>query len=222
MRLHTLKQSLTKATKPVLEANTTPTEKEKLEGWFVIDTIKGPITKEQLEGWLKEVSVQPNQYSVTNGRLDINTSLDLTNENFPSIPIPLGTINGSFNASNDALQSFQNFPTKVTGDFFVFDTNIPTLEGLNIEVGGNIDLAHNEQLNDFRKIHKHITKMKGEFVFEAEHVITGGLGIILIEGIQEIISGNDTIDKVLNEHMDDPMECQELLIEAGMANFARV
>lgn len=192
----------------------------------VIDSVEGPITQEQLEEWLEEYDIDVDEYAVVKGHLNIHTdfSLDVNDKLVSQLPVQFGYVHGDFNASIKSLTTFNNFPTEVEDGFFCYDTQVASFEGLNLRCGGNVDLIMNSKLHDFTGIHKHIRKMNGLFKFDLEHVQSGGLGILLIDGVKKIHCGDNNIDKIFNKYLKkgQVFEAQEHLIDAGYAYLARV
>ena len=201
-------------------------EMAKKAGSGVIDSVQGPITQEELDGWLEEYGIEPDEVSISDGRLNVDLDFDLNDaeDMIKVVPIPLGKIDGDFNGSVQSLQTFTNFPIYVEDGFFCFDTEISSFEGLNITCGGDIDLSLNKKLNNIRGIHKHIRKMNGRLKIDLEYINNGGLGMLLIDGVKQIITGDANIDKILNKHLKkgQVFEAQEQLIDGGYAYLARV
>ena len=196
------------------------------KGETVIDSVEGPITAEQLEQWLEEYEIDFDEYNISNGRLniDIDFGLDAGEKAITQIPVPLGQIDGDFNASVDTLTSFNNTPLEVNGHFFCYDTQISSFEGLNIACNGKVDLSMNRHLQSLRGVHKYIRKMKGPFKFDLEYVQEGGLGLMLIEGITSIDCGDKNINDIFNKYLKKGLvfEAQEHLIDGGYAYLARL
>lgn len=214
MRLEEFQKINEMATKQAMEKKSKP----------VIDSVEGPITADALEQWLGKFDVDVDEYNITDGRLNIHVDFSLDEASINQIPIPLGRISGDFNASVNTLTTFNNFPTHVDDHFFCYDTQISSFENLNIQCGGSVDLLMNRNLNDFRGVHKHITKMNGTFKFDLEHVHVGGLGIMLIDGIKQIDCGDKNINDIFNKYLKSGQvfEAQEHLIDGGYAYLARV
>ena len=111
----------------------------------VVNSIEGPISKEQLEEWLEEYDIDFDEYTITDGKVNILTTMDLdaSDELITQIPVPLGEVDGDLNASVKSLTSFNNFPHTVKEGFFCYDTNISSFDQLEVSVGGDIDLLMN-------------------------------------------------------------------------------
>lgn len=192
----------------------------------VVDSIEGPISKEQLEEWLEEYDIDFDEYTITNGKVNILATLDLdaSDELITQIPVPLGEIDGDLNASVKSLSSFNNFPHAVTEGFFCYDTNIASFDQLEISVGGDVDLLMNPKLVDFRGIHRHIKQMNGVLRFNIDNVKNGGVGVLLIKGVKEIDTGNKDMNKIFNKYLKnrDIFDAQEHFIDAGAVHLARI
>jgi hypothetical protein len=193
-----------------------------------VKSIKGVITHEELAEWLEEeFDIDESEFEIIGGKVNIlGGDLSFDNQDFSTIPIPLGSIKGDLNASIPTIQSFKNFPHEVGGHFFAYDTQISQLKGLSVSVGGSVEMTMNEYLKDYTGIYRHIHKMNGTFLFDIEHVKRGGLGVMLINGVKEIKSGDPDVDKIFNKYLKggkgDVFDVQEELIDAGFAKYARV
>ena len=189
-----------------------------------LDTDGETITKKELEQWLSSFDIAPNQYSIVNGRLNIDSDINFNFSDFVYIPVPFGTIKGSFHASIVSLESFKNFPTKVERSLFADDTDISSFEGLDVSVGHMLDLSSNDLLTDLRGIHKHINYVGHTLRIDIDHVTHGGLGILMIKGLKHVLTRNTEVDDILNKYLGtkDILAAQEELIDAGFNHIARI
>ncbi len=192
----------------------------------VIDSVVGPISKEQLEEWLDDVGFDLGslKYTIKNGKINIQGNFYLDDEEITHIPVPFGTVSGSFQANIETLKSFENFPELILGNLYAYDTNIESFEGLHTEVAGGVDFTMNEKLTDWVGIYKHLIIVGDKIKFDVDFVKRGGLGILLIKGVQEVSSGNSEVDAIFNKYLKgdrNVLDCQEELIDAGFAHLAR-
>ncbi len=116
-------------------------------------------------------------------------------------------VRGTYNCSENELTSLEGSPEWVNS--ISFCTNcISSLKGISdiiIHIGSYIDLSHNP-------------------------IKEGGIGLLLIEGLQEIIcyhtgefeQAAKIISKYLKLGYDGILDCQEELIDAGLERFAKL
>jgi len=187
----------------------------------------GGITKQQLEAWLKDVGVKPDEYSVVDGKLNIKTSVMITEHEYTKLPVPFGKVEGDFEVAIPTLESFKNFPSKIGGNLTVYYSRIQNFEELDVTVGGGVLLSKNNELMDYRKVQKHIREVgSGVSVDSLDENTMGGLGFLLIKGIQYIqVTSNSKIEEIMNKHFKedaDLLEVQEELIDSGFKKVARI
>jgi hypothetical protein len=189
-------------------------------------TSSSNITRPQLESWLKDIDVAPDQYEVVNGRLNIKTSVHIVDQEYTQLPLPFGKVDGDFEIIMQTLKTFKNFPTEVKGDLLVMHTEVETCDDLDIKVGGSVYLSTNNKLKNFRKVHKHIRSVGAEVKVDLDHKSDGGLGLLLISGIQKLrVLDNMKVDDIMDTHFSkdaDLLDIQEELIDAGFKNIARI
>ena len=131
------------------------------------------------------------------------------------------SVGGDFLCNHIELTSLEGAPQYVGRDFFCNHTKITSLEGAPQSVGNNFWCTNNPSLS-FVDVHKILPKNFQCDRFAFGKTIKGGLGLKLIKGIREIVvDGNDQLTKLFNS-TNDVLELQELLIDAGYANLARI
>ena len=192
----------------------------------VIDSVVGPITKEQLEDWLNDVDYDLGalDYTIENGKLNTQGAFYLDDQEITHVPVPFGTVGGSFQANIETLKSFENFPEFIKGNLYTYDTDIDSFDGLHTEVDGGVDFTMNEKLTDWVGVYKHLIRVSGRLKFDVDYIKRGGLGILLIKEVEEISSGDSDVDKIFNKYLKgdrNVLDCQEELIDAGFARLAR-
>lgn len=183
------------------------------------------ITKPQLEGWLKDIGVNPDQYGVINGKLNIHTSVHLVDQDYKQLPLPFGKIDGDFEVVMPTLKTFKNFPNEVGGNLIVMHTDIENCDELDVKVHGNIYMVKSKKLKNFRKISKHIKLVDDSVTVDLDKDTIGGLGFLLIPGIEEIhVPSSPKIEKILQTYFEgaDLLDVQEELIDAGFKKLARI
>lgn len=103
----------------------------------------------------------------------------------------------------DSLTSLEGAPREITGSFSCDDNKILSLEG----------------------IHKIIKKINGQFYCNDNPIKSGGIGLLLIEGITRIGTNHpalEIINKYIGQGKKGLLLCQEELIEAGFEANARL
>lgn len=193
---------------------------------IIQSSVLGPVTKEELDEWLDEVGYDLGslKYTIKNGKMDTQGNFHLDDAEITHIPIPFGVIGGSFQANIETLKSFVNFPEKILGNLYAYDTNVESFEGLHTEVDGGVDLTMNQKLSDWVGVYKHLPRIGGGLKFDVDYVKRGGLGVLLIKELPEISSGNSEVDAIINKYLKSDrnvFDCQEELIDAGFAHLAR-
>ncbi len=184
------------------------------------------ITRPQLENWLKDVGIEPNQYEVINGKLNIKTSVHLVDQDYTQLPLPFGKIDGDFEVFMPTLKTFKNFPNEIKGNFIVMHTDIENFDELDIAVDDSIYMNNNKKLKNFRKIHKNIRSVDGDITVDLDPGTNGGLGLLLIPGLEQLkVPSNSKITEIMNQRVTDNsdiLDIQEELIDAGFKKIARI
>jgi hypothetical protein len=112
-------------------------------------------------------------------------------------------------------------PSSIGGSFFCDGNKLTTLDGAPSEIGGNFECADNKLT--LEGVHKIIKKMNG--FFDARTITSGGIGLLLIEGLKFIHSDHpafDIIEEYLGQGKKGLLRCQDELIEAGYEEFAKL
>ena len=184
------------------------------------------ITRPQLESWLKDLDVNPDQYEVVNGRLNIKTSVSLVDQEYTQLPVPFGKIDGDFEVVMPTLKTLKNFPNQVEGSLIIMHTEIEDLNELEVDVRDGVYMTSNKKLQNFRKVHKHIKSVGAGITVDIAFGTSGGLGFLLIPGIESIqVPIDSKVAKIMQKHFDedaDLLDIQEELIDAGFKNIARI
>jgi hypothetical protein len=203
-------------------------------------------SKNTLEGWLKTHKI--TNYTINpDGSLDVDGSVHLDSFYGNRIPIKFNKVSGDFDCSGGKLTTLENCPMTVGGDFRVHNNDLDSLVGFPIHIGGccdisynidltslagingltvgeNFDAQHLEKLTTLKGIYKQIRSIKGDVDFQQCNIKSGILGIMMIDGVEHVKTGNYEADKIINEHLEgdrDPLAAQEELIDAGFVDLAR-
>lgn len=123
--------------------------------------------------------------------------------NLENIPVQFGTVGKSFYCHNNSLTSLKGAPKECGYSFTCSNNQITSLEG----------------------IHKLISKINGRFYCSNNPIKSGGIGLLLIEGLYNIRSGLPAF-KIINKYVGQGktgiLRCQEELIENGYEDYARL
>ena len=131
------------------------------------------------------------------------------------------SVGGDFHCYNTKIASLEGAPHTVGDVFCCEKTKITSLKGAPQSVGSNFWCTNNPSLS-LVDVHKILPKnfQCKQFIFS--ETVKGGLGLKLVKGIQEIVVyKNDQLTNLFNS-TNDVLELQELLIDAGYANLARI
>lgn len=116
------------------------------------------------------------------------------------------TVGGSYSCTGcDNLESFQHFAEKVGGS--IFAQNLPKIKTL-------------------QGIHKVVRQCGGTFDLSGTKIESHALGLVLIKGLESVKLDNQEVANIINKHLKqadrNAHECQEELIDAGLAPFAKL
>lgn len=204
------------------------------------------LTPEQ-EKWLVDHGI--TRYSFNqNGEVDVDGDVHVLRESETELPVKFGTINGDFMCSASEYTSLKNTPHTVRGDFFFNhaqlssvaggpqtventlcysgNTNITSLEGATPIVGEHLYLTNMTSLKSLQGIHKQIRQMNGIIDLDETPIESHILGVLMIRGCREIKKlSNSKVAEIINKHLKGDRDvhlCQDELIDAGFAQFARL
>lgn len=155
----------------------------------------------------------------------------------------------SGNITDDKITNLWGFPEKVSNDFVIKSKSLKILDHLNTVIEGNLTLDCNDldswgdcfivsgSLNfldlgtlGLREVAKHVKTDKvrlGMIVSRrADKSNRGLLGLTLLKsksGNKVDIAGTDRkILEIVNDNIDDIMECREALVQAGFKEYAKL
>ena len=79
-----------------------------------------------------------NKYKInTDGSVDVNDNVDLSNKKLKQIPIKFGKVKGWFDCSGNELTNLVNGPLYIGGSYFCNNNNLSDFEGSPITIGAN-------------------------------------------------------------------------------------
>ena len=198
-------------------------------------TITGDVT------FLKQLKAEEHQ----SGEVNVTGSVRLNNKRLVKLPVKFGKIGGGFSCIASQLTSLEgaphtvgeNFsceinkltslkdaPQMVGGSFSCNGNKLTSLEGAPHTIGGGVRCGHN-QLTSLEGIHKLIKKINGDIYIEGNSITSGGIGLILIDGLTKIISSHPAfkiINKYLGQGKKGLLLCQDELINADYEEYAKL
>lgn len=125
-----------------------------------------------------------------------------------------------------ANSEFSRLPVKfgTVGGFFCCDNQLTSLQGAPSSVGDHVYCSFN-QLTSLEGIHKLIKKINGTLYCHRNPIKTGGIGLILIEGLRRIDADQlafEIINKYIGQGKKGLLYCQDELIEANLEEYAKL
>jgi hypothetical protein len=145
-------------------------------------------------------------------------------------------INQHFHCSNNKLTSLAEAPLEIAGDFICTNNRALTELGIKkpIKIGADFWL-YRCGLTSLKGIHRQVKQILGVASFEANPIRSHMLGLLKIEGLQEIKfdlenhggakTKGDTVTAIINRHLEngrDVIACQDELIDAGYEEYAQL
>jgi len=155
------------------------------------------------------------------GSIDVENDVNLSQLTFTELPLKFGRVTGNFYCYDCAnLNSLEGAPTSVGGSFICYDCpKLTSLEGAPTSIGSAFYCSQCSKLTKL----SHIKSAKSLHLKSTP--ITNLLYVFKIKGLEEIISGIEKLDGIINKHLKsdrDIMDCQEELIEAGFERYAKL
>jgi hypothetical protein len=80
----------------------------------------------------------------SNGTIDVDGSVYLSNRGLSKLPLKFGRVTGYFDSDNNQLTTLEGGPSYVGGDFYCNVNQLTTLEGAPSYVGGYFDCRYNQ------------------------------------------------------------------------------
>jgi hypothetical protein len=161
-----------------------------------------PVTLDQVSSL--EDLIDPKTGKYYTGTVNVTGFVDLLMRKLTKFPVKFGTVGGAFTCRGNELNLLEGAPEVVLGHFFS---------------------CGNNRLTSLQGIHKIFKIISGGFYCVGNQITTGGIGLILIEGLNEIIADHpafDIIERYLGQGKKGLLYCQDELIEAGYEEFARL
>jgi hypothetical protein len=170
-------------------------------------TFKQYLTEEAIS--LKRVNsledlIDPKTGEYYTEVVNVTGTVNISQLGLETLPVKFGTVGSNFDCSENELTTLEGAPSSVDDDF---------------------DCTYNK-LTSLQGIHKIIKIINGEFFCNDNPITSGGIGLILIEGLTKIYVDRrhafDIINKYLGRGKKGLLLCQDELIEAGYEEYARL
>lgn len=152
--------------------------------------------------------------SLDDGPVKVGGSYDCSHNFLKSLAGIQDVITGDFNCSKNAdLKNLIGGPKEVTNHYNCYSNKFSSLEGIASIIGGHLDCCDNENLKSFHLIHKQIKHAKRFFAPHlGDSAYSHILGLLLIDGLQQITIGSGYIEDCLNKHLENPNKKQRMLL----------
>lgn len=180
-------------------------------------------------------------------KLGVESDWDIRDQSLIALVNVPNIIGGYFAAQGNKIRSLEGGPTEVRGVYSVrLNPNLVSLKGAPKIVGKDFNITHCPKLHslehanfacddfiafntplDLRTLRLCKLKVRIDFMFSPMDC-TNILNILLHEGITSIEVGPanyEGVSKIINSHLKtnrDVHLCQEELIDAGFAQFAKI
>lgn len=177
--------------------------------------MNGKSSKQAILNWCDRKGLV-NYLIQENLTVDVDGSVNLRSKGLSSFPIKFDRVRGHFDCSeNYILKSLEGSPNIVQGIFDCSRTPITTLEGIT-PIVGTIDCTKCKDLKSLHNIHKMVKEMHTIKCEAKSHL----LGLCLIKGITLVV--HPEVGEIMTKYLSDMLMCQEVLIDAGFAAYAKL
>jgi hypothetical protein len=152
----------------------------------------------EIEKWLAEQCIADDFFIRDDGTVDALGRVTIFATQ--GLQVQFGVIRGTFDISDTHVASISGFPAEIHGDLRLNRTDIVSLSGIDRVV---------KRVTGCIKVNKYITHT---------------LGLLLIEGVIDIYSGDGRRDDILRKYIGtgDIISAQDELIDAGYSWCARL
>lgn len=134
---------------------------------------------------------------------------------------------GDFMTDYNEIASLEGGPRTVGGTYSCTGCeNLESLQHAAEKIGGSVFAQNLPKVKNLQGIHKTIRHCSGIFDLTGTKLESHVLGLLMIKGLQSVKMDNDKVATIINKHLAQPdrnaHECQEELIDAGFAAFAKL
>ena len=119
-----------------------------IKGNYVASTNNAPkVNSPKVDTkWLDKMGIR--NYTInSNGTVDVNGDVDISDKGLLIIPIQFRNVKNSFDCSDNNLTSLEGSPQKVKGNFYCYNNNLTSLQGSPQKVEGDFYCANNNLTN---------------------------------------------------------------------------
>jgi hypothetical protein len=160
------------------------------------------------------------------GDLVINNNKNLKSLVGSPVEVP-----GDFSCcDNHELESLEGGPRTV-GKSYKIDTcnTLKTIDGIAEKIGKHLSICNNRKLDNLAGISKKVKSCGGKLDVSGNYFTHSVMGVVVVKGITGLeykfggkASKAFEIIFKCREEGKDPLECQDLLIDAGLQEFAKL
>ncbi len=139
------------------------------------------------------------------GTVNVAGNVHLSGLELKRLPVQFGIVGGHFYVNGNRLTSLEGSPSAAEGDFLCANNRLTSLVG----------------------VHRILKRVGGSLYINGNPIESGGIGLLLVEGLKAIKSKSDhpalmIIERHLGQGRPGVLRCQEALHEAGYGEFARL
>jgi hypothetical protein len=139
---------------------------------FLLDKPSAPTSVEIDKNRIKDImsSLKIRNYTIgKDDTISVHEDIELRFQNFTKFPIKILVVDGNMSVINSALESLENFPSRITGSLDVRFNRLKSLKYGPSVVKGNYDCSHNllvslygvpSELKSFDCSHNRLTSLK--------------------------------------------------------------
>lgn len=134
---------------------------------------------------------------------------------------------GDFMCDHNEISSLEGGPKTVGGSYSCTGCeNLESLQHMAEKIGGSVFAQNLPRVKNLQGIHKIVRQCGEVFDTTGTKLESHVLGLLLIKGITSVKMENKEVADIINKHLKQPdrnaHECQEELIDAGFAAFAKL
>ncbi len=144
-------------------------------------------------------------------------------------PREVGTneFGGDFMADYNNITSLEGGPRTTGGNYSCTGCDdLESLQHMAEKIGGSIFAQQLPKVKNLQGIHKIVRQCGGVFELTGTKLESHVLGLLMIKGLESVKMDNTQVAEIINKHLKQPdrnaHECQEELIDAGFAAFAKL
>ena len=189
-----------------------------------IATARSYISEEAAE-WLwkkRQNHTIGNHFIQRDGTIDVDGSVEIHSADGRELPVQFGKVRDGFYCSGSDLTTLRGCPREVGEDFVCSNIAITSFDGVPLIIGSEFR-CFEVKVSSLAGIGKTYARHIGG-TFKSNRVFTHMLGLLLVDGLTNILTMHTPVDKILNKYLGtgDILSAQHELIEAGFTDQARL